>query len=211
MQNNLLRLKAALSGIRFNDITGVMLAGGESKRMGKNKALLEINGMTMIESGFQVLSSIFDEVILITNSPEEYDFLGCRKFSDIHIGYGSIAGIHSALSAAANDRIFAVACDMPFINSELVRIICNNSAGYDATVPLNSEGSPEPLHAVYAKSALNEISRMISEEEKKITMLFERTITNFISPVAYSHIHESEKSFCNANTPDEFSEFQQKS
>ena len=117
-------------------ITGVILAGGQSRRMGRNKALLDMGGICLIEQSFQVLANLFHEVVLITNTPDEYAFLNCRCLPDIYPGVGSIAGLHSALHNSATERIFVVPCDMPFLNSSLISLLCQSDPAYDAVVPL---------------------------------------------------------------------------
>lgn len=197
-------LDCSMAGCKISGITGVILAGGSSRRMGSNKALLQINGKTMIEKVYEIMSSLFDDVMVITNSPDEYSFLPCRKIPDIYPGYGCIAGLHSALTATGTDRIFITGCDMPFLNPELIKLLCNTSPEADAVVPVNMEGLLEPLHAVYAKSSLVTVSEMIAAGEKSILRLFERVRTTEIAPSEYAHIDQAEASFSNVNTPGEF-------
>lgn len=189
---------------RISGVTGVILAGGASRRMGSNKALLPINGVAMIEKVYQVMSSLFDEVILVTNTPDEYSFLPCRKEADIYQDYGSIAGLHSALTATRSDRIFVAACDMPSLNPELIELLCTTAPDADAVVPLNCENLREPLHAVYAKATLATVTDMIECGEKSILRLFDRIRTSELPPAAYAHIDHAEASFGNVNTPGEF-------
>ncbi|MEI6704326.1 MAG: molybdenum cofactor guanylyltransferase, partial [Deltaproteobacteria bacterium] len=96
---------------RFSNVAGVILAGGESNRMGRNKALLEVHGERMIETAYRRIAELFDEVLLVTNSPEVYDFIPCRKIADIYTGMGPLGGIHAALSGCTADRAFVTACD----------------------------------------------------------------------------------------------------
>ena len=197
-------IDSTMAGNKIAGMTGVILAGGSSRRMGSNKALLQINGMTMIENVYQVMSSLFDEVLLVTNNPDDYSFIPCRKIPDIFQEFGCIAGLHSALTVTETDRIFMVGCDMPTLNPELIRLLCKTSPEADAVVPLNSEGLLEPLHAVYAKSALSAVSEMIETGEKSILRLFDRIRTTELPPAAYAHIEKAEASFGNVNTPVEF-------
>ena len=102
------------------NVTGVILAGGQSSRMGSNKALLPFQGGRFIEAIHRQFSELFPEVLLVTNNPEQYTFLPCSKVADIYPGLGALAGLHSGLYHAANPHIFAAACDMPWLNSSLI-------------------------------------------------------------------------------------------
>ncbi|MEI7817936.1 MAG: formate dehydrogenase accessory sulfurtransferase FdhD, partial [Desulfuromonadales bacterium] len=97
--------------VKIEGVTGIILAGGASSRMGSNKALLEVDGTPIITRTYKILSSLFHEVIVVTNSPQDYDFLPCRKVPDIYPGYGSIAGLHSALTHSNTAHSFVTACD----------------------------------------------------------------------------------------------------
>lgn len=201
-------IDATIGGNRISGVTGIILAGGASTRMGSNKALLKIDGMTMVERAYRILSSLFDEILLITNTPDEYPSIPCRKIPDIHQGYGSIAGLHSALSAAETDRIFVAACDMPFLKPELIRLLCRTAPAANAVVPSNPAGLREPLHAVYSKAALPAVAKMIGEGEKSILKLLDRIGTTELLPAAYAFIENAEASFGNINTPGEFQALQ---
>jgi Molybdopterin-guanine dinucleotide biosynthesis protein A len=197
-------IETTIDNGRIAGMTGVILAGGSSRRMGSNKALLKLDGMTMIEKVYQIVSSLFDDVVLVTNHPEEYSFIPCRKIPDIYQEYGSIAGLHAALTTTTTNRIFLAGCDMPLLNRELIRLLAQTSPEADAVVPLNSAGLLEPLHAVYAKSSLSAVSEMMEAGEKSILRLFDKITTTVLPPAAYAHLEQAESSFVNANTPGEF-------
>ena len=108
---------------RFEGITGVVLAGGKSSRYGKNKALVELDGVRLIERVIGVMGSVFKHVIIITNTPHEYAYLQLPMFEDLIKGLGPIGGIYTGLEAISDDAGFFVACDMPFLNAPLVRHI----------------------------------------------------------------------------------------
>jgi FdhD protein len=110
-------------------VTGVILAGGASSRMGSNKALLPYRGGVFVEAIFRQLRRLFPEVLLVTNSPEQYQFLPCRKVPDIFPGHGALAGIHAGLHHSSTDAIFVVACDMPYLNTALVRAVAAHPGG----------------------------------------------------------------------------------
>jgi molybdopterin-guanine dinucleotide biosynthesis protein A len=172
--------------------------------MGSNKALLKMNDTALIEIVYRTLSVLFHEVIIVTNTPEEYSFIPCRKVADIYPGAGSIAGLHAGLAASGTERIFVSACDMPYLNPDVIRLLCDYARKADAVVPVNSEGLREPLHAVYATSILDEIRRAIERDDKSILNLLDRIRTTLVTDETLCAIPGAEKSFCNVNTPEEY-------
>jgi molybdopterin-guanine dinucleotide biosynthesis protein A len=187
-----------------SNVTGVILAGGASSRMGSNKALLNIGNQTLIERVFTTMSALFSHVIIVTNTPQLYASLPCRKVADIYPGFGSIAGLQAGLDASSTERIFVVACDMPFLNAELIRMLCRNGNEFDAVVPVNRFGLREPLHALYAKSALNSLQDAIERGDRSILNLLDKLRTNLVPNDQFSSIDGAEESFRNVNTRDEF-------
>jgi len=189
---------------KIEGVTAIILAGGTSRRMGSNKALLKINDTALIDIVYRTLAMLFHEVIIVTNTPEEYMFIPCRKVPDIYPGAGSIAGLHAGLAASGTERIFVTACDMPHLNPDVIRLLCDYARNADAVVPVNSEGLREPLHAVYATSALEEIRSAIENDDKSILNLLDRIRTTLVTAESLCAIPGAQKSFCNVNTPEEF-------
>lgn len=188
----------------ISGVTGVILAGGASSRMGKNKALLKIGELFLVERVYASIAALFHDVILVTNTPDIYAFIPCPKVPDIYPGAGSIAGLHSGLKASATERIFVVACDMPYINADLIRFLCQGVEAYDAVVPLDRSGRMEPLHAVYAKSALIAMQESIELGGKSLINLLDRVSTRKVPNELFQYIPGAEESFRNLNTPDEY-------
>ncbi|KAB0671254.1 molybdenum cofactor guanylyltransferase [Oryzomonas sagensis] len=187
----------------LDGITGVILAGGASSRMGRNKALLMVDGMPLIEKIHRTMIQLFRDVVLVTNTPEVYAFLPCRTVTDIYPGFGSIAGLHAGLAASSEEWIFVAACDAPFINPDVIRMLSAVSAGYDAVVPI-SEGGKEPLHALYGRRCLAEIEQVIRQGDRRLLILLDRVRTRYVTPEERASIPGAELSFCNVNTPDEY-------
>ncbi|MCK5087392.1 MAG: molybdenum cofactor guanylyltransferase, partial [Melioribacteraceae bacterium] len=98
------------------DITAVILAGGNSSRMGLNKSLLKINNSSFIDRTIILLENIFDDIIIVSNSPEDYTALGLQIFQDVYPGFGPLAGIHSGLMNSNSEKVFVVSNDLPFLN-----------------------------------------------------------------------------------------------
>ncbi len=132
-------------------VTALLLAGGASSRMGENKALLEVGGVTQVERIMNVIVSLSDEILLVANDPEPYAHLKLRQISDLKQGYGPLMGLYSGLRAASHEICILVACDMPFISRPLVRHLLTQACDYDVVVPDTADGF-HPLHAVYRRS-----------------------------------------------------------
>ncbi|WP_017755255.1 molybdenum cofactor guanylyltransferase [Calidifontibacillus oryziterrae] len=186
--------------------SGIILAGGQSSRMGKNKALLDIDGKTNIERIKDRLQTVFPEVLLVANHIEQYEFLKIPIVQDVYPGKGPLAGIHSGLKASSHDINFFVACDMPFISAELARYFVSVSEGYDAVVP-KINGKIHPLFSVFHKSVLPLIeSRLIEDrlviknllDDLNVRVLDEKDLTQDKFP------HNLERVFYNMNYPSDY-------
>lgn len=188
---------------RFADVAGVILAGGESSRMGRNKALLEVNGERMIETAYRRMAELFDEVLLVTNTPESYDFIPCRKIADIHPGMGPLGGIHAALSSTAAERAFVIACDMPGLNPQLIRELCSIQGGGDVVIP-ETPGGLEPLHAVYSKSCLPKMEQMLFAGERRILSFFDLAQVRLVPRGRIAALDPEYASFRNINTQEDY-------
>lgn len=189
---------------RIPETTAAILAGGASSRMGTNKALLKVDGVSIIERTYRTLAQLFENIIVVTNAPEDYDFLPCRKVQDIYQDFGSIAGLHSALAHSTTERTFVTACDMPFIDPTIIRYLCQlQQGGYDAVIPFSS-GGQEPLQAVYTSSCKKTFEDAIIKQEQKILDILPRMHTRLVTWDEIQKISGSLNSFLNVNTPEEF-------
>ena len=189
----------------IDGIIGVILAGGQSRRMGSNKSLLELNGRRLIECVYDRLAPLFRTTLLVTNTPDDYLFLNCHKVPDIFVGAGSLAGIHAALTASQSDYIFVVGCDMPSLSQEVIRTICSRAAKHDVVVPCSSAGL-EPLHALYSRRCLPVIEQMLSSGQQTIYTLFDRVNTLIIPWSELSMISGAPTTFLNLNTRQQYEE-----
>ena len=189
---------------KIGGVTGIILAGGASSRMGSNKALLKVDGLPMITRAYRTLATLFHEVIIVTNSPLDYDFLPCRTVPDIYPGYGSVAGLHSALSNSNSAHTFVTACDLPFLDPAIIRLLCDLRAeGYDAVVPV-SEGGQEPLHAVYSSACKDVFEDAIGKGERKILDILSQMNIRQVTVGDVQNIGGNAASFENINTPEEY-------
>lgn len=189
---------------KIEGVTGVILAGGASSRMGRNKALLEVDGIPIVTRTYQTLARLFHEVIIVTNTPLDYDFLPCRKVADIYPGSGSIAGLHSALVHSSTAHSFVTACDMPFLDPAIIRRVCDlRTGGYDAVIPF-SEGGQEPLHALYSSHCKDVFEKAIRNGERKILDILNRVNIRQVTYEEVQRFGGQAASFLNVNTPEEY-------
>lgn len=189
---------------KIEGVTGVVLAGGLSRRMGCNKAFLDVDGITMINRVYRTLAGLFHEVLIVTNSPDEYDFLPYRKVPDIYPGHGSIAGLHSALVHSNSASTFVTACDMPFLDPVIIRYLCEcKNNDYDAVIPV-SEGGQEPLHAVYSSASKDVFENAILRGERKIKDVLNVASVRLVPWHELQGVDGKTGSFFNVNTPEEY-------
>lgn len=153
-------------------MTGAILAGGMSRRMGANKALIKLNDETIIERTIRLFKDIFDETIIIANEPLLYEGLSTRIYADIHEGAGSLGGIYTALFHSTGSHVFVAACDMPFLNKNAIQKVIENPEA-DAVVPF-IQGRFHPMHALYSKSCMMRIEALIKEKDLRLSSLIEK-------------------------------------
>lgn len=188
----------------ISGVSAAILAGGASRRMGRNKALLPFRGAPLIEAVYRRLARLFPEVLVVTNSPDDYPFLPCRMIPDLFPGMGAFAGLHSAVAHARHDRVFVVACDMPYLNAAVVRHLCSLNGDAAAVVPVNDSGLLEPLHAVYGRQSLAVMEELLASGERSILALFPRVPTRRVGRDELAHLDPELSSFTNVNTPADY-------
>ncbi len=196
-------LDAAPEPRKIPGVTGVILAGGESRRMGCDKSLLPIDGARFIEHIHRRLAALFDEVILVTNSPGLYQDIPCRKVPDIYYAKGALAGIHSGLCHAGNDQVFAVACDMPYVSAEVIGELCRFGAEADVVIPRSASGL-EPLHALYHKRCLPAMEEILDRGQRRIVGFFPQVSVREVPAETWARHDGGGRSFINVNTPQEY-------
>lgn len=183
----------------------ILLAGGQSSRMGTDKALLPIKEKTNIDRLKDELSVIFDEVILVCNQPEDYRFLNIMTVSDSYPGKGPLAGIHAGLQASSYEENIVIACDMPFITGELARGLVECLKHYEAVVPV-VEGRQHPLCAAYLKSVFEKAADCIEEGQLRVRQLLERLEVQYLGDSDLKALGASslDKTFFNMNRPEDY-------
>ena len=184
-------------------IGGAILAGGESSRMGENKAFVQVGGVPIIERVIARLQPLVDELAIITNSPAEYAHLGLTVHTDILPGKATLGGLYTAVERASTLYTFVVSCDQPFLNAALLRYLAGLRSGYDVVVPLNREGYPQSMHALYSKACAQPIFQRLEADRLKVIGFFPDVRVRAVSAEEIDSIDPERWSFVNVNTPDD--------
>ena len=183
-------------------VTGVVQAGGHSTRMGGHpKALIELGGRSIVERVVAALTPVVDDVLVVTNTPELYTFLGLPMVADVYPDHGSLGGIYSGLRAAG-EIAFTVACDMPFLHPDVVRLVVARAGEGDVVIPRVGE-QLETMHAAYGKACLPPIEERLRAGRLKIVGFFESVRVVEIGEVEVARFRDPAVAFMNVNTPDE--------
>ena len=189
-------------------LTVVIQAGGESRRMGQDKALLPFLGKPLIQRVIERVASLADELLVTTNRPEAYQFLDLPLFPDVIPGRGALGGLYTALSAARQPLVAVVACDMPFASPALLAaerdlLLATSS---DAVIP-QTEGGTEPFHAVYRREAcLPAIQAAIAADRWRVDAWFPQVKLYLMPPGEVQAYDPGLIAFGNVNTPEELAQ-----
>jgi len=211
------------------DLTAVVLAGGQSRRMGTDKALLSLGGRTLIEAVIATVSALSSEVIVVSNATQSLRHLGVRLVSDVYPGKGSLGGIYTGLRQARTPYSLVVACDMPFLNLPLLRYMASLASQADVVIPRASDPSrPQarrqdsitaqditakelhlhPLHAIYAQACQHPIERLLAAGELRIIDFFPEVRVRYVEEAEVDRFDVAHLSLFNVNTPADLAQAQ---
>jgi molybdopterin-guanine dinucleotide biosynthesis protein A len=192
-------------------LTIAIQAGGESRRMGRDKALVPLIGKPMIVHVYERVKSLADEVIVTTNRIPDYEFLGLPLYQDIVIGRGALGGLYTALKVAQNPIVAVLACDMPFANLDLFSAAYTRlvNEDLDAVIP-RTENGLEPLHAVYRRhSCITAVEWALDSGEWKLISWLKKVKAATMEPKEIK-IHDPEQvAFWNVNTEEDLKRAQE--
>jgi molybdenum cofactor guanylyltransferase len=183
-------------------ITGLILSGGKSSRMGKNKAFIEIGGTPIIHRIHSLFEKLFQEVIIVTNQRDLFSDLDSKIYSDIIPNRGALGGLYTGLFFSSYPFCFCVACDMPFLNELVIEYLIKSIDHYDVVVPRTEDGL-EPLHAIYSKNCLETIKGVMEKGIYKIVDFYPLVKVKVIDQVQFTALDPMKKAFINVNTPEE--------
>ncbi len=188
--------------LRKTRMTGIVLCGGKSSRMGTNKAFLELDGERLIDRVVRILGRHFAEVVLVTRTPIDYQDMDAVIVTDMIPDAGVLGGIYTGLSFSSAEIAFVVACDMPFLDDRFIDHMIRRAENYDIVVPRTREGF-QPLHAIYSRRCIPEMLRMIERGTLKVSELFNRRRTLVIREDEIGSFTSAGEMFLNINTPDD--------
>lgn len=183
-------------------MTGIILSGGRSTRMGENKAFVRVDGERLIDRNVRLFKSVFREVIIITAAPLDYLDQAAAIATDIYPGKGALGGIYTGIFYASEEHAFVAACDMPFLNRDFLEYMVSRAAGHDIVVPAPPDGL-QPLHAVYSRRCLPAIKGMIERNRLKITGFYPGHRILTINPEVIRTFDPQGRMFMNVNTPED--------
>lgn len=183
-------------------ISGAILVGGNSRRMGTDKALVDVGGLPIIQRVADVLRLVSDDVWLIGKGAAKYAWLGLRSADDLVPSGGPLAGIYTALRSARFSHCIVVACDMPFLNPRLLRYMARAARGWDTLVP-RVDGHLEPLHGVYSRACLGPLEDMLRTGQLCPLDLYPLVRTAYLESETIARLDPGYRSFINLNTPED--------
>jgi molybdopterin-guanine dinucleotide biosynthesis protein A len=183
-------------------VSVVVLAGGQSSRLGSNKAFLEVQGQPLVVRTVLKMTALSDDLIVVTNEPGLYEPLAlpARLVPDEKPGQGALMGIYSGLKAAHHAYALAVACDMPFLSLPLLRYMLTLAADSDVVIP-QLDGLLEPLHAIYGKVCLPAMARLLERGQRQIIAFFHEVRVRRVEDQEIDMYDPDHLSFFNVNTP----------
>lgn len=183
-------------------LSAAILVGGKSRRMGRTKALIRLHsdGPTAIELACAALATVANEIVLVGNAPaDDYAFLGLRHVPDLVPGAGVLGGIHAAIRTAHHEHVLVVACDMPFLNTTLLRHMASLPRDWDALIPLL--GQPQTAHAIYARSALPLIEASLAAHRFRATSWLAQGRVRIVPRATIAAFDPTLRSCFNMNAP----------
>jgi molybdopterin-guanine dinucleotide biosynthesis protein A len=184
-------------------VSGVVLAGGKSRRMGGSpKALIPFGERPLIQHIVDALGSVLPDCLIVTNSPELYGFLGLPMVGDAFPEGGSLGGIYSGLRAAPGEAAICVACDMPFLAPRLIAYLAGRAGEADVVIP-EAAGELQPLHAVYSKACLPAMEHRLRAGRLKVVGFFDEVRVLRVPAETVAQYAVPELAFMNLNTPDD--------
>lgn len=215
-------------------VSAVILAGGQSRRMGRDKSFLEVGGKPLISRVIEQAGKVCTESVIVANDVELYRQFGLRVVSDVFPGKGSLGGLYSGLLAAQEENVLALACDMPFLNPDLIRYMISLMSEYDVVIPRarglsghtprsSSERKPRvdtipprpdqilaketdlhPLHAIYSRRCLPIIVERLRLDDLRLISILPDVRTRVVQVDEIDRFDPKHISFFNANTPADF-------
>jgi molybdopterin-guanine dinucleotide biosynthesis protein A len=186
-------------------IEGFILTGGQSRRMGADKSRLMLDGETFVERIAAEFTAASLSVRLVGNNTPAGRRINLPTVSDVYPEWGALGGVHAALSACTAVWALILACDFPFVTSSLFARLASLVEGFEAVAPIQSDGIPQPLCALYrVEPCLNRAEQMIKSSERKPVALLQSVRTRWVSFAELSNLEGADRFFDNINTPEDY-------
>jgi molybdopterin-guanine dinucleotide biosynthesis protein A len=187
---------------RISQLQAFILAGGESRRMGTDKSRLRIENETFIDRIAGTLGYLTDSITLVGT---RYAHPRFKSVADVYPGWGALGGLHAALAACERDWALVVACDLPFVTPELFERLASLRVDHDAVVPLQPDGRPQPLAALYrAVLGRERAAELIETGHRRPLDLLQLVNTRWVPFTELTNLPQAEKFFVNINTPEDY-------
>ena len=184
------------------DVTGLLLVGGRSSRMGRDKAFLPFRGAPIFETVLNALKRHMETVILVGDRPERFDGYGLTILPDIFPG-SALGGLYTGLQAATTPYVFVAPCDLPFADDGILSYLLSLRKGFDVIVP-SREGCFEPLFAVYSRNCLEPMRDLLDARNFRIFDFYPRVRVRRVEEDELAAISNPRKAFRNVNTAKEY-------
>ena len=183
-------------------ITGIVLAGGRSSRMGEDKSMMKLNGKSLVEFSIDALRPLCDKVIVSSNNLK-HNFTGCEVWPDELPDQAPLIGIYSCLKRSVTEINIILSCDMPLMSTSMIGFLLAQSADYEITVPIHDNGQIEPLCGIFKKSAMGILKEFIDSGNYRLNECIRSASHQFI-PVDSQIPCNTPNLFLNINTPTDF-------
>lgn len=179
------------------DITGIILAGGKSSRMGTDKGFLKLNNKAFIEYSIEALQPLVSQMLIISNNPD-YDVFGLKRVDDLIKDAGPLAGIYSGLKHSKTEYNLVLSCDIPLIKKEVLEKLIDAEDGNFDIIQIESNGKSMPLIALYKKSCETTFYKLLQNDERRLHVAINHCKVKNIVLNAESDLYTT-----NINTPEE--------
>jgi molybdopterin-guanine dinucleotide biosynthesis protein A len=199
-------------------VAGFILAGGESRRMGTEKSRLVLSGQSFVERIARELSGVTSSIKVVGDkvSPAELKLhlnmpIDIQAAPDVYPKWGTLGGVHAALSACSESWALVVACDFPFVTSELFASLASVREDFEAVAPIQEDGIPQPLCSFYrVEPCLRLAEQLIKSGERKPITLLQSVRTRWVLFNELSHLKGADCFFDNINTPEDYNRVKKK-
>jgi molybdopterin-guanine dinucleotide biosynthesis protein A len=185
-------------------MTGLIMAGGKSRRLGQDKRFLMLGGKSCLQRVLHAYHGLFDEILVVADAKEPFQSMGLRVVEDLIPGRATLGGLYTGLRYAGGDRVFAAAVDMPCLSADTIRIVLEQADQGDIVIP-DLNGKLQPMHAVYSKACLPYLMELVEASRLKVQELcaIPGLRLHRIPQSVFERVDPELRSFFNINTPED--------